>query len=181
VARQIAPQLHQLHHRHTSTAIACSSSPAAATRIPEELTPEGTKAWITCSERLTVLGVAEEKIHVVLKRAFGWGKSAQGFWRGEKENVVPSTDAIDGVLEYLETELGIADEADQAKLIVAFPEVLGLSLELMQTNVGKLQSLYKMKGTALSNAIKRKPRVLGSIVDCEGSCEGWCSRCFAQF
>ena len=63
----------------------------------------------------------------------------------------------------------------------AFPEVLGLDVSLMQSNVDKLTTTWHMKGAVLQRAILRKPRVLGSIVDCKGDCLGLCSRCFAQF
>lgn len=62
-----------------------------------------------------------------------------------------------------------------------FPEALGLDVQLMAGNVGKLQKTFFMKGAVLQKAILRKPRVLGSVVDCEGSCQGLCTRCFAQF
>ena len=38
-----------------------------------------------------------------------------------------------------------------------------------------------MKGKVLANSIKRKPRALGNIIDCEGTCAGLCTRCWAQF
>lgn len=54
-------------------------------------------------------------------------------------------------------------------------------MSLMQSNVDKLTTTWHMKGAVLQRAILRKPRVLGSIVDCKGDCLGLCSRCFAQF
>jgi hypothetical protein len=68
-----------------------------------------------------------------------------------------------------------------AALIAKFPEVIGLDVELMEANVAKLQKAFFLKASALTGMIKRKPRALGVIVDCEGSCEGMCTRCFAHF
>jgi hypothetical protein len=147
--------------------------------IPDQLPSKALEAWSTCSARLTTLGVPKDKVDIILKKSFGW--AGQGFWRGEIENVTPAVEKIDKVLNFFATELGISSEADQAKLIATFPEVLGLSIDLMKDNIEKLKFRFFLNGPALTASIKRKPRVLGSVVDCEGSCEGWCTRCFVQF
>lgn len=92
----------------------------------------------------------------------------------------PSLQSIQAAIEFLNT-LGIEKSEDHASLIVKFPEVLALDVSLMNDNVSQLKSRFFLKGTALANAIKRKPRVLGAVVDCEGNCAGYCTRCFAQF
>jgi hypothetical protein len=69
--------------------------------------------------------------------------------------------------------------------VSTFPEALGLRVELMQENVQVLKDKWYMKGNVLTNTLKRKPKVLGNIIDCttqgEGSCAGMCTRCWAQF
>lgn len=48
-----------------------------------------------------------------------------------------------------------------------------------------LRDKWYLKGATLTNAIKRKPRVLGNVINCteegEGACAGLCTRCWAQF
>lgn len=93
---------------------------------------------------------------------------------------VPSAAQVLGVLQVLE-EFSIVSTEDKATIIGKFPELLGLPLDLIRSNFEKLQKQYFLKGPSLVAAVKRKPRVLGSIVDCQGSCEGFCTRCFVQF
>ena len=141
--------------------------------------PEATQtAWEECSNRLEILGLSAEDTEKTLVKAFGW--ASQAYWRNEKIKEDPVVDQVEAVLDFL-TSIGIASEADQAAIITKFPEVLGLEVELMQENVEKLQKAFFLKGPALLGTLKRKPRVLGTLVDCEGSCQGLCTRCFAHF
>jgi hypothetical protein len=120
---------------------------------------------------------AEAQADGLVGRAFGLG--SQAYWRGERREV-PSLDKVDAALAFL-AGLGVDAPADQAAAILKFPELLAIDQALMEGNVGKLQKNFFMKGKALAAAIKRKPRVLGATVDCEGTCAGECTRCFAQF
>lgn len=155
-----------------------NAAPQAITQIPEQLCEEAALEWKACATRLEDLGLEPEKAHVALGKAFGW--SGQAFWRQERVEDAPDFDQIASALEFLAT-LGINSDADVAAVIQKCPEVLGLDVALMQANVEKLKKAYFLKGTALAGAIKRKPRVLGSTVDCQGNCAGECTRCFAQF
>lgn len=134
--------------------------------------------WAECASRLEGLGLTPPQTETIMVKAFGWG--SQAYWRHEKEGEAPALVQVDAVLAFL-ASLGIASEEDQAALVAKFPEVLGLEVGLMEENVAKLKSAFFLKGTALTGAIKRKPRALGVIIDCEGSCAGLCTRCFAQF
>lgn len=134
--------------------------------------------WNESIEKLMSLGMDESEAVKSLERAFGW--SGQSYWRNEKVEQVPTKEKIEVVLDFL-CNIGIEDAKSHVTIIKKFPEILGLEAELMKSNVAKLQSAYFLKGKALANSIQRKPRVLGSIVDCEGSCQGYCTRCFAQF
>ena len=111
--------------------------------------------------------------------AFGWGP--QLYWRNEQPRQEPSLQQVDAALAFLAGVVGISSAADQTAVITKFPEVLLVRQELMAGNVAKLQKSFFLKGNALASAIKRKPRVLGATVDCEGTCQGECTRCFAQF
>lgn len=143
-----------------------------------DLTTDTADAWRECAAFLTSLGVDAEVTEGVIIKAFGWG--SQAYWRQEKVQQVPKLVQVHEVLSFL-GELGIEADPEKAALITKFPEVLGLDIQLMRDNVAKLQKAYFLKGNPLKAAIMRKPRVLGSIVDCQGSCEGFCTRCFAQF
>lgn len=154
----------------------CSASAAIAS--VDELSEDEKRRWRECTAELMAIGLDEEEAERSISKAFGW--SGQAYWRSEKVNQVPEQDQIGAVLAFL-CSLGIEDSSNQASMIKKFPELLGLDIKLMQSNVEKLRSAYFLKGKALSNSVQRKPRVLGSTVDCEGSCQGYCTRCFAQF
>ena len=54
------------------------------------------------------------------------------------------------------------------------------SLEgLVQPNMQRLEKEWRMSGDVLMRAVIRKPRTLGLSVDCEGTCQGLCSKCWA--
>jgi hypothetical protein len=156
--------------------------PLAAPVVPivvEELPAETAEAWKQCTSELnSLLKFDAQQADTVITKAFGWG--SQGYWRQEKVAATPTVAQIEAALALL-VSIGIESPQDQAAIVKKFPEVLGLDVELMQENVVKLQNAYFLKGKALAAAVKRKPRVLGSTVDCEGSCQGFCTRCFAQF
>ena len=155
----------------------CSAAPQSTFSV-DELAPETAAAWREVATRLESLGLTPPQAEKCMIKAFGW--DSQGYWRHEKNKEIPQTDKIDDILNFLIT-IGISTEEEQAELIAKFPEVIGLDVELMEANVEKLQKAFFLKATALTGMIKRKPRALGVIVDCEGSCEGMCTRCFAHF
>jgi hypothetical protein len=155
----------------------CSAAPQTAFSV-SDLPPETAAAWQEVATRLETLGLTPPQAEKCMIKAFGW--DSQGYWRHEKTKETPQADQLDDVLTFLVT-IGIGTEEEQAELIAKFPEVIGLDVELMEANVAKLQKAFFLKSTALTGMIKRKPRALGVIVDCEGSCEGMCTRCFAHF
>ena len=176
-------QFSPIHQRPASSAGPRSGSrlraavpDAAAAR--DSLPEEAQQCWRECSARVQALGVDADKVDALVARAFGFG--SQAYWRNELASEAPSLAAVDAALEFLEG-LGIGAPADQAALIVKFPEVLRVDRELMGGNVAKLQTSFFMKGPALAKAVQRKPRVLGATTDCAGDCAGDCTRCFAQF
>ncbi|KAL6776397.1 CGL50 [Auxenochlorella protothecoides x Auxenochlorella symbiontica] len=143
--------------------------------VPESVRPQ----WDACAEALEVLGLERKDADKAIGSAFGWGKKKK-YWQGAKQDEVPDVQRLAEALEFL-SSVGIAAPEDQGKVVKDFPQVLGLSPDLMQHNVNKLKQAYRMKGSVLASSVKRKPKVLGAITDCEGDCEGNCSRCFAQF
>lgn len=163
----------------TRTFVQCKPNAAAqTTEIVANLSQDVKASWDECTALLMTIGFEHEDSNTVLVKAFGWG--GQQYWRQEKVQEVPSVDQITGVLQVLD-EFSVVSMADKATIIGKFPEVLGLPVDLIQSNFQKLQTQYFLKGPSLVAAVKRKPRVLGSIVDCQGSCEGYCTRCFVQF
>lgn len=156
--------------------------PCRALPLADELPGETLAAFETCCSALQdQLGLTQGESETVIVKAFALGPKRSPYWRDEKDKETPDLDQIDAALEFLDQKVGISSPTDQAQVVRLFPEVLGLSTDLMQSNVDQLQSRFFLKGAALSGAVKRKPRALGCIVDCEGSCEGFCTRCFAQF
>jgi hypothetical protein len=175
-------------HRNTSTyAPSRTTQPnhllsCRALPLSHELPPDTLAAFETCCSALQdQLGLTPGESETVLIKAFALGPKRSPYWRDEKDKVTPDLNQIDEALEFLDQKIGISSPIDQAQIVRLFPEVLGLSTDLMQSNVDQLQSRFFLKGAALAGAVKRKPRALGCIVDCEGSCEGLCTRCFAQF
>lgn len=67
-------------------------------------------------------------------------------------------------------------------MVSKFPEVMGCDIdERLKPNVELLEKNYFLKGAVRAKVILRKPRVIGNVIDCEGNCQGECSRCWAQF
>ena len=103
-----------------------------------------------------------------LAKAFGW--RGQTFWRQERVRDPPCPEQVQQVLGWLGAELGIAEAADVRALLTVFPETLGLRVEALGSAVATLRTQWHLKGSVLTNAVKRKPRVLGNNFDCE---VGW--------
>jgi len=83
-------------------------------------------------------------------------------------------------VDYLKT-LGLGN-ADLTAYVKAFPHVFGCDREtVLAPNVELLQRQWKLKGSVLTGALKRRPPILGYVVDCEGSCVGECNRCWVRF
>lgn len=141
---------------------------AAARAVPEaaaELEPAEQEQWGVCVELLEQrCGLTPAAADTCLLRAFGW--KGQGFWRQERVQDVPCPDQIAAALDFL-AGLGLAEGEEQGKVVSTFPEVLGLRVEVMQGNAAVLRDKWSMKGNVLVNAVKRKPKVLGNIIDCE--------------
>ncbi|GAB4822581.1 hypothetical protein N2152v2_009627 [Parachlorella kessleri] len=123
------------------------------------------------------LGLAPDMADSVLSDAFGWG--SQVYWRQQKVQQPPSEEQVRQVLDFL-GGLGIA-EAELPKMVQAFPQVLGCEVSLLQGNVDTLQKRWFLRGRGLVSMLERKPQVLGTAVDCEGSCMAECNRCWARF
>ena len=137
----------------------------------DNLAPEAFSEWETCRNSLCVnFPYSVEEADAILIKAFAWGSKA--YWREDKHQEIPNADRIESVVSFLQNEVGIHSQDDLSKLIKSFPEVLGLEPALMANNIDQLKNRFFLKGAALANAIKRKPRALGSITDCEGCCQG---------
>ncbi|EFN60127.1 hypothetical protein CHLNCDRAFT_133495 [Chlorella variabilis] len=144
-----------------------------------ELAPEQQEQWAACSEVVQQrCGLEAAAAESALLKAFGW--KGQGFWRQERVKQCACQEQVAAALDFL-SQLGIAEPADLGGLVSSFPEVLGLRVDVMEENVGILRNKWFLKGNVLINTIKRKPRVLGNLIDCEGNCAGMCTRCWAQF
>mmetsp|Transcript_39399 Transcript_39399/g.102063 ORF Transcript_39399/g.102063 Transcript_39399/m.102063 type:complete len:223 (+) Transcript_39399:176-844(+) len=152
-------------------------TPAAAA---DTLTGEDLAAWESSAQLLEDLGFDSESAVLILERSFGWGKPSQGFWRGQVVEVVPTTEQMEEVINYL-GELGIKGN-DLIGYINKFPNVFGCSVEdLLKANVTELEKTWKIKGPTLSATLKRRPEILGYNVDCLGNCLGECNRCWVRF
>ena len=135
-------------------------------------------AWAACRAALERrLGLEASAADAALARAFGWG--GQAYLRRERVEEVPAVAVVDAALDLLTTEVGL-DQETAAAVVSEFPEVLGLPGELMQQNIEVLRGKWFLRGAALARTIARKPRMLGVLIDCEGSCAGLCTRCWAQ-
>jgi hypothetical protein len=68
-------------------------------------------------------------------------------------------------------------------VLETFPEVLGVdTATVVEPNVALLERMYSIsRGPALAGMLKRKPQVLGNVLDCSGDCAGECNRCWARF
>ncbi|KAL4450224.1 hypothetical protein ABPG77_010893 [Micractinium sp. CCAP 211/92] len=158
---------------------AAQDSAAALPAEAAELPPEAQQQWAQCAALLQErCGLEGEAANAALLKAFGW--KGQGFWRQERVQQVPDPAQVGAALDYL-AGLGLEAPADLEKLLKVFPEALGLRVEVMADNVQVLKDKWSMKNNVLLNAVKRKPRVLGNCIDCEGNCAGLCTRCWAQF
>mmetsp|Transcript_14135 Transcript_14135/g.35443 ORF Transcript_14135/g.35443 Transcript_14135/m.35443 type:complete len:208 (+) Transcript_14135:91-714(+) len=120
----------------------------------------------------------EEEASKLLVKAYGWG--LQGYWRQSKVDEVPDASRMQETVQYLTEDVNMA-AADVPALVKKFPEVLGLSQEIMQDNVSVLVKEWKMNADRVAATIKRKPQVLGNTLDCYGDCAGECNRCWVRF
>lgn len=167
-------------NRFPSSILARRSLPiplAAGTRdtIPET----SVAAYDSCVGLLTELGMAEADAEKAILTAFGHG--SQLYWRQEKVKEAPEPEVVATTLVFLEERLNLEAAEDKLVVIKKFPELLTIDPALMEENLAKLTDRFNMKGTMLTNSIRRKPRVLGATTDCAGDCAGDCTRCFAQF
>ena len=134
-----------------------------------------------CASRISELtgDLSVDESTSALREAFGWGKKSQKFWRESKVEEVPSVDLVEGRIQVL-LDLGMTTE-DVSKVISDFPEFLGCEEDLLRKNVDYVTKTFFVRNKALVNTLKRKPQVLGNIVDCEGNCVGACNRCWVRF
>ncbi|CAH1454270.1 unnamed protein product [Lactuca virosa] len=148
-------------------------------RTPEIiLTEEDTKTWEACRQSLSQFKFTVEEEDKILGKAFGFLHSP--YWGEEREKVVPKTEEINAILDYLKG-LGLLDD-DISKILKKFPEVVGCSLENeVKVNIQVLEKLWGIKGKSLKNLLLRNPKVLGYIVDCKGDCMALCTRCWVRF
>ena len=137
-----------------------------------------TESWGVCRRLISSLDFTEEEVDLLLGKAFGWVQSP--YWGEERESLLPSPEAINGMVTYLRS-LGLSDD-DVSKLLKKFPEVLGCSLEEeVRVNVTLLKSSWGIEGKALTKLLLRNPKVLGYNVDCKGDCIAQCTRCWVRF
>lgn len=127
--------------------------------------------------QLKDVGFEDADADKIVARAFGWG--SQAYWRREKVDETPDPERAAAALQLLR-DIGVGDD-DVAKVVKAFPEVLGCSPEALKGNVAKLEKDWKLQGQVLAKAVVRQPAVLGYTVDCMGDCVGECIRCWARF
>ena len=180
-------QQRQQQRRHPLPPVASGDAPAtaaaaSATLSPlEQLPPEGQEQWLACRQLLQQeLGLEGSAADRVLTQSCGW--QGQGYWRRQRVKETPDAQALSARLDYLRG-LGLSSQ-DLAAALAEQPELAGLEVELMQKNVAYLQQRFFIKGRHLAAALRRKPRMLGILIDCseeqEGSCQGLCTRCWAQ-
>ena len=157
---------------------ASSTRAAAAVDVASKLAPEDVASWESCRALVMDLGLDEETAERSLVKAFGWGP--QNYWRKSKSEEVPEVADVEARLDYL-VEIGIPQEKIQ-DIVFKVPEVIGVDLELLQSNVAHIEKSYFMKRNSrnFANYILRVPQVLGNNLDCVGDCAGECNRCWAR-
>lgn len=164
----------------TKRRCAIISTAVKVTRLSEEaaMAAASQAGWQASRVLLeTRVGLAKTEADFVISEAFGWG--SQAYWRQQKVKHPPNVEQVEQVLDLL-CRLGIA-ESELGKVVGSFPQVLGCKLDLLENNVDLLRTKWFLKGRVLAGTIVRKPAVLGSTVDCEGSCIAECNRCWARF
>ena len=132
-----------------------------------------------CASRISELtgDLSVDESTSALREAFGWG--GKSYWRERKKEEIPSVDLVEGRIQVL-LDLGMTTE-DVSKVISDFPEFLGCEEDQIRKNVDYVTKTFFVRNKALVNTLKRKPQVLGNIVDCEGNCVGDCNRCWVRF
>jgi hypothetical protein len=154
--------------------------PRASSAAEGRLTGSDLEAWKHSKQLIKDIGFSDEDAEDVMQRSFGWDKASQSFWRGSLVEQVPSTNQVQTVIDYL-AELGIRGN-DLIKFVGKFQYVFGCDVEdLLKANVTELQNTWKIKGTALTATLRRKPEILGYNLDCLGDCKGECNRCWVRF
>ena len=143
---------------------------------------EGLAQWEAAAAALQErLGVEGAVADAYLSLGFAWEN--RKYWRTNRENAVPSPAEVEAVFRFLADDLQLSAE-EQTKVVADFPEVVGLSPELMAQNMEFLAKNFFMKGPIAVKTVKRNPVVLGNMLDCtreSGACEGDCNRCWARF
>ena len=136
------------------------------------------EAITSCFEEEGVETNAAEAEEIAM-RAFGW-KMPKKYWKGSRNRDAPDEETVAKSMEFLKHRVGLR-EASFAKVVRAFPEVIGLSEARLERNMSVLSDVWRMKPAQITKTIVRKPEVLGNVLDCEGDCKGDCTRCWAQF
>mmetsp|Transcript_35820 Transcript_35820/g.77931 ORF Transcript_35820/g.77931 Transcript_35820/m.77931 type:complete len:213 (-) Transcript_35820:75-713(-) len=155
-----------------------ASPSSSSSEAPAAVFGEG-EAFEACLDFVSTLGpFSSEEAADMLKDAFGW--SRQTYWRKRKSEEVPQLAAIEERVEALRGAGGLSDD-QVAKVVAAFPEVLGCEADLLRENVAYVEKTFFVKGNTLTSLLVRKPEVLGNIVDCQGDCVGDCNRCWVRF
>lgn len=123
--------------------------------------------------------LSAEEAELTVRRAFGWG--SQRYWRRAVLREAPSAAAAQRRLHFLRDTLALR-HADVQLVLRRFPEVLRLDMQQLRDAVALMQRNWPaLTGSRLAAAVRDKPAVLGFDFDCEGDCQGECSRCWAQF
>lgn len=142
------------------------------------LSDDETKSWEACRQAFSGFEFTIEEQDKILGKAFGLVRSP--YWGEEREKVIPNSEEIDAILDYLRG-LGLSND-DISKVLKKFPEVVGCSLENeLKTNIEILEKQWSIKGKSLRNLLLRNPKVLGYIIDCKGDCKALCTRCWVRF
>lgn len=87
---------------------------------------------------------------------------------------------LEETFEFLKSKTGLAD-ADLGAVAIKFPQIFGCGEAQLQSAVDTLGKSWRIKGTMLTNSLKRNPALLGCVIDCYGDCAGDCERCWQRF
>jgi hypothetical protein len=78
----------------------------------------------------------------LVKKAFGWGISSQGFWQGDIVNQPATLARVHSSVEFLRAEPLAFNATEVKDIIVQFPSVLNLDVDVMQRNVDHLSATW---------------------------------------
>jgi len=131
------------------------------------------------------VGTADEEIKTWLMAAFGWTKKSRGFWGKDclaRSEARPEPSVVSASLSWLSSRLAL----NQREVVTAFPEVLGLSPDELESALA-IAPPELQNAKVFRHAVSKKPDLLGRQVDCTsptsnpgGKCIGRCRRCWKK-